>query len=349
MKRSPSLPESLPLVSICIPAYNAARFIAATLESALAQDYPLTEVIVSDDGSTDGTPEMVARYTGRGVRLVRQPRNLGRYANANVAIRTSRGTYICKLDADDLLEPHYVSSLLAVMARRPRLAFAHCACRLIDVDGNFLGYERSIRGSFIRAGLAEWPRYVLGPRAVNIVMLRRQAFDAVGGYDERFRYSGDWKMHRDLLAIGDVFYADNLLASYRVHRVGKAGVRLLQAYEHLLHLADMERHWPVHMRGKTRLLTRARRLQALGVAKAAAWSPPDEARELLAVLPLYGDFLGPRLLARLASSNAGGLVRYYLDKKLRLRQQVKALFYQKTSPESLAPALEIPSHCPRIS
>ncbi len=331
--------EPLPLVSICIPAYNAAPFIAATLESALAQDYPRIEIIVSDDASSDGTPEIVAGFASRGVRLVRQSRNLGRMANCNAVIRASQGTYVCKLDADDLLEPRYVSRLAAVMARHPRLAFAHCACRLIDAKGRQVGYERSIHGSFLRPGLAEWPRYVWGPRAVNIVLLRRRAYEAVGGYDERFRYSGDWKMHRDLLAVGDVYYDDRVLASYRVHQVGKAGVRLLQAYERLLHLQDMEQHWPPGLGQKASLLARARRRQALQVALDAAFSPPAEAEALLAVLPLFGNSWGPRLLARLVSGGGAGLVRGYVGQRRRLRQWVKARLYRKPSPEFPAPDL----------
>ncbi|MBM4275125.1 MAG: glycosyltransferase family 2 protein, partial [Deltaproteobacteria bacterium] len=75
------------LVSICIPAYNAQRFIAATLESALRQDYPNLEIIVSDDGSADRTAEIVQAYGSRGVRLIRQARNLGMTGNMNAVIR----------------------------------------------------------------------------------------------------------------------------------------------------------------------------------------------------------------------------------------------------------------------
>src|SRR5208282_2551149 len=216
--------SKIPLVSICIPAYNTERFIAETLESALGQDYPNCEIIVSDDCSTDHTPEIVQNYAGRGVGLIRQEKNLGMYGNCNAVIKPSNGKFICKLDADDLLEPHYISSMAAVMESNPEVAFAHCACRLIDAEGKLLGYERSIHGSFIRQGLDEWSRYVFGSRAVNIVMIRRASYNAVGGYDERFSYSGDWKMHRDLLKLGYVFYNDAILASYRAHGTGKKGV-----------------------------------------------------------------------------------------------------------------------------
>lgn len=319
-----------PLVSICIPAYNAERFIEETLESALAQDYRPLEIIVSDDGSTDRTPQIVEDYTGQVVRLLRQVRNLGMSANWNAVIRASEGKYVCKLDADDLLEPPYISRLTAVMEATPGITFAHCACRLIDEAGRFLGYERSVHGSFIRPGLVEWPRYVFGPRAVNIVLLRRAAYEAAGGYDESFAYSGDWKMHRDLLKLGAVYYHDAVLASYRVHQVGKAGVRRLQAREHLLHLEDMAVHWPPGVPGQDRLLGQARRRLAWDLVIAAAQAEPQEARQLLELLPLYGKFGEVSLLARLVRGGAAGMIRWAWQQKLKCRQAVKKLFYKRS-------------------
>ncbi len=316
------------LVSICIPAYNAERFIAATLESALRQDYANLEIVVSDDRSTDRTPEIVQAYESRGVRLIRQARNLGMTGNMNAVILASRGKYAVKLDSDDLLEPGYVFSMVPVMEAHPRVVFAHCACRLIDADGKFLGYERSIHGSFIRPGLKEWPRYVFGPRAVHLLMLRRTAFEAVGGYDESFIRSQDWKLERDLLKIGDVYYNDQLLARYRCHGEGKQGLQLLRAQAHLQHLEDMEKNWPPAVPGKARLLRRARRHLALWLVLTAAQADRREALDLLNHLPPYGNFLDVRLLGHLVRSGGSGIIRLYYRQKMHLRQAVKKLFYK---------------------
>jgi len=320
--------NQLPLVSICIPAYNAERFIAETLESALSQDYPFLEIVVSDDCSKDRTVEIVKAFENRGVKLICQEKNLGMWGNMNAVIRPSTGKYVCKLDADDLLEPEYISSMVPVMEAHPRITFAHCACRLIDVNGNYLGHERSIHGSFIREGLKEWPRYVFGLRAVNIVILRRSAFDAVGGYDSRFKYSEDWKMARDLLKIGDVYYNDRVLASYRVHDIGKMGVRLVLAKDHLIQLEDMELNWPPGVPGKKRLLHLARRRMALSLARSAAFADQTEAEELLRYLPLYGDFMSARLLLLLIRLQGSGIIRTYYRLKSRCRQAIKRLFYR---------------------
>ena len=318
----------MPLVSICIPAYNAEPFIAETLESAISQDYPRTEIIVSDDASTDRTPEIIKNFESQGVRLLRQKKNLKLARNINAAIEASSGKYICRVDADDLLEPNFISSMVPVMEQSPSIAFAHCACRLIDVNGKPFGFHRSIHGSFIRSGLQEWSRYVFGLKAVNILMIRRSTFEAVGGYDARFNYTEDWKMARDLLAIGDVFYNDQVLASYRVHAVGKKGVRLLQAREHLLQLEDMEQNWLAAVPHKEELLSQARRLLAWSLVSSAAFVDAEEARQVLEFLPQYGNFLGPRLLARFIQNGGSSFYQVYCHLKTMLRQRIKKLLYK---------------------
>ncbi|MFI5329505.1 MAG: glycosyltransferase family 2 protein [Desulfobaccales bacterium] len=321
--------EKFPLVSICIPAYNAERYITDTLESVLRQDYANLEIIVSDDRSTDHTPEIVQAYERRGVRLIRQAQNLGMTANMNAVIAPSRGKYVVKLDGDDLLEPKYVSSLVPIMESHPRVSFAHCACYLMDGDGKSLGYERSIHGSFIRSCSEEWPRYVFGPRAIHILMVRRTAFEAVGGYDESFIRSQDWKLMRDLLKVGDICYDDRLLARYRHHSAGKPGLQLLRAQAHLQHLDDMEKNWPPAVPGKARLLHRARRhLARWLLVQAAAQADRQEALKLLHYLPQYGNFLDVSILGHLVRSGGSGIILSYYRQKIRLRQAVKKLFYK---------------------
>lgn len=92
----------MPLVSILIPAYNAAPWIAETIESALAQTWPDKEIIVVDDGSTDSTVTIARRYEDRGVRVFHQKQG-GASAARNRAWHESRGEWLQFLDADDLL------------------------------------------------------------------------------------------------------------------------------------------------------------------------------------------------------------------------------------------------------
>src|SRR4051812_4429061 len=92
------------LVSILIPAFNAQRYVAATLQSALGQTWPNTEVIVVDDGSRDRTLEICRTFQGARCKVISQP-NQGAVAARNAAYQAAQGQFVQWLDADDLLDP----------------------------------------------------------------------------------------------------------------------------------------------------------------------------------------------------------------------------------------------------
>ena len=96
-----------PLVSILVPAFNAERWIAEALSSAVAQTWPRIEIVVVDDGSRDGTVEVARGFESRSVRVVTQP-NQGAAAARNTALALAQGDYIQWLDADDLLSPNKI-------------------------------------------------------------------------------------------------------------------------------------------------------------------------------------------------------------------------------------------------
>src|SRR4051812_39485005 len=96
-------PPPRPLVSILIPAYNAERWIGDSIASAVGQTWKRTEIIVVDDGSSDGTAALARRFEADGVRVITQ-KNQGAAAARNTAYGMCRGDYIQWLDADDLLD-----------------------------------------------------------------------------------------------------------------------------------------------------------------------------------------------------------------------------------------------------
>src|SRR4030095_524507 len=101
-----------PLVSILIPAYNAERWIANTIQSALAQTWPRKEIIVVDDGSTDQTLQVARQFASKTISIVTQE-NKGASAARNRACELCQGDYIQWLDADDLLSPDKVAKQMA--------------------------------------------------------------------------------------------------------------------------------------------------------------------------------------------------------------------------------------------
>lgn len=107
----------MPLVSIIIPCYNAAPWLAQTLESALAQTWPEKEIFLVDDGSTDRSLEIARSFEARGVRVLRQS-NRGAAAARNAGLAVARGDYLQFLDADDLLTPDKISSQVQRLGTR---------------------------------------------------------------------------------------------------------------------------------------------------------------------------------------------------------------------------------------
>ncbi|HET7537953.1 MAG TPA: glycosyltransferase, partial [Candidatus Didemnitutus sp.] len=107
-----------PLVSIIIPCYNAERWLAATLESALAQTWSAKEIIFVNDGSTDRSLALARSFESRSVRVIDQP-NRGASAARNAGLRAAQGELFQFLDADDLLSRGKVAAQVALLAARP--------------------------------------------------------------------------------------------------------------------------------------------------------------------------------------------------------------------------------------
>ncbi|MDW8322990.1 MAG: glycosyltransferase [Burkholderiales bacterium] len=187
-----------PLVSVVIPAYNAAWCVGKAIDSVLAQDFRDFELIVVDDGSTDQTPEILAVY-GEAIRVIRKP-NGGLSSARNAGIAAARGEYIAFLDADDWWLPAKLSKQLAYMQAQPELGFTSTAARVEDTQGRVLNLW----------GCARWQgpflSHLYGANADvagsgSAVLARRELFARVGGFDEGLRSLEDIDMWMRLAAV----------------------------------------------------------------------------------------------------------------------------------------------------
>lgn len=251
----------IPFVSICIPAFNAELFIEETLESVLRQDYPQLEILVSDDCSTDGTLQLIERCNDSRLIIIRQKKNLGNYANCNAVVRAARGELICKVDADDLLEPNFVSEMVSALLEHPEAVVAYCAMRLINQSGRYICYERKITGSELRIGPEEYIRQVVSFNGHGgCILFKREAFEIVGGYNEKFLHTaGDWVLFREFAKLGGIYYLDKVLASYRIHSVNKEKRKMYRVIGYLDHLEDIINTWPPNLAGKEDVVKIARK------------------------------------------------------------------------------------------
>ena len=183
-------PQEDELVSVILPAYNAATTIDETLKSALAQTHQRLEILVVDDGSTDATAEIVAAFAKRDPRiaLLHQP-NAGVAAARNLAIEHARGSYIAPLDADDLWHPVKIARQVAAMRQGgPRVGVVYCWRRLIDVTGRIIPEYRlpyPHEGNVLAAVL-------LGniPGNGSVPLIRRERLLDIGGFDTALHSQG---------------------------------------------------------------------------------------------------------------------------------------------------------------
>jgi glycosyltransferase involved in cell wall biosynthesis len=200
---------SRPLVSIVIPAYNHAAYLAEAIDSVLAQDYPDVELLVLDDGSDDGTLDVLERYTGRCFWDAHP--NMGQAATLNKGWAKARGPLLGYLSADDALLPGAVGTLVARLAADPGAVLAYPDYELIDRR------SRPIRR--VQAPDFDYREMVVrfacppGPGA----LFRRSALEAAGPWDPRLRMAPDYDFWLRLGLHGHFTRVPEVLARLRVH------------------------------------------------------------------------------------------------------------------------------------
>lgn len=210
-----------PLVSVLICSYNYERFVGQTIESALAQVWPRTEVVVVDDGSTDNSWSVIESFGDR-IKAVRQP-NGGQGAAYNACFAGSRGDWVIFLDCDDLLDPDCLARCLDQVGDDVnKVAFS---LRVVDDQGRPTGnvVPYTMHEGDVRATLRRFGHYGGPPGSGNLY--RRSSIEPFFPLDERV-----WPMCADTVpyvvsaALGRVAAIREPAGSYRIHR--KANIEL---------------------------------------------------------------------------------------------------------------------------
>lgn len=198
-----------PLVSVVMPAYNVAWCIARAIDSVLAQDYRSRELIVVNDGSTDGTLAVLQGYGGT-ITVIDQE-NRGMSAARNEGIRGARGTYVAFLDADDWWLPGKLSRQVELMQGRPEIGFCSTVARVEDGDGRLLNLWRCPNGGTdILATIFSQNAAIAG--GCSAVVVRKDLLDRVGLFDESLRGFEDPDLWMRLAAVSGYACIDQTLA-----------------------------------------------------------------------------------------------------------------------------------------
>jgi len=206
---------AVPQVSVLMTVYNGLPYLERSLQSVRAQTFRDYEFVIVDDGSQDGSVEVLRRYAAEDprIRLIANEVNKGQTPCLNQGIAEARGTWIARQDADDLSDPRRLELQIREVTARPHLSLLGTNGWLIDSEGRSLGLINAPVGE---AGV-RWSSVFYNPFLHTAVLFRRQLALDLGGYSTAFRIAQDYDLW---MRIMEQHPADNLverLVTYRVH------------------------------------------------------------------------------------------------------------------------------------
>jgi glycosyltransferase involved in cell wall biosynthesis len=225
----------MPRVSVVIPTYNVAAFLAITLDSVLGQTLQDIEVILWDDGSKDSTLQIADAYAAKDPRVKVKRGNHGGVSaarNGGFSLTDASAEFITFFDSDDVWEKDALETLLKALDAHPEAPAAHALCRCIDPQGvqfpkddhaekmrdrsavvgnQVIRIPPSVPTSF---GALLVKNYVTTP---GTSLIRRSALERVGLYDGSLPVCEDWDFNLRLARLGDFVFVDRILLSWRRH------------------------------------------------------------------------------------------------------------------------------------
>jgi|GEM_PF-5744195 len=190
--------NKLPRVSIIIPAYNYGRYLLRALESVREQSYKNIEICLTNDGSTDDTDRVIRRFIEENPDIpfayIKQE-NQGLSAARNAAIARSRGEYLCFLDADDILKPECVETLLDYSEKYPTAEIISGGCEALEFDPHGLLISQEVFSNqkieFLLPRDAFEKLFYQNLLGMISVLVAKKVFDQTGGFDQNLRSCED--------------------------------------------------------------------------------------------------------------------------------------------------------------
>jgi hypothetical protein len=321
--RSSEESESLPLVSIIMPAYNAEQHLAGAIESVLAQSYTHWELLIVNDGSQDKTASIASHYANTHpdrVAILHHTgqANRGVAASRNLAIHQAHGLYVAFLDADDLWRPSKLSQQTAFMAAHPEMALSYTRSGILreSPDDLFLPGLREYGSPVPPDPREAFLAIALGHAhfAFSSVMAKRDAILAVGCFDQNLRFQNeDRLLVAKMAALYRLGQHPNVVCDYRVHAASYSIMTARQKMTPLLFL-DLQVRLLRWLRGERHQHELVRRLatgvlprQAIPALLAACANPAlrGSALDLMWKYFLASPAGGARAVLRVLLSMAG--------------------------------------------
>ncbi|MCQ2516090.1 MAG: glycosyltransferase [Saccharofermentans sp.] len=241
-----------PVVSICLPIYNGARFLKIAIESVLNQTYSNFELIICDDCSSDNSPEIVEKYNDSRIKFYKNEKNLGLVGNWNNSFSYATGKYIKLMMQDDYLYPNAIAKQVELLELYPQASLCIGNTSVINENGDVV----CNRNRFNKDGVIDGRMFAKKAlRGRNLfceppnVMFRKETVNRVGEFDNSFTYAPDWDFCISISSIGDVAYTNDKVMDFRISDISETN-RVLNQNAGASTLGDCDRMFLKHYNAK---------------------------------------------------------------------------------------------------
>lgn len=228
---------SEPFITVLLPVHNGAEYVREAIDSVLQQTYDSFELVVMDDDSRDESPAIVASYDDPRMRYSPNPEWMGLFRTLNRGFAEATAPWVRLWAQDDRMAPDCLTRMAEVASKSPSAGMLYCNFTAIDSQGKRTHRESRYRGQYQRVPALATPEmsallfYAFGclPGNISTVMLRRSAWESVGGFWEGKQQAPDYDMWVRLSETWDVAFVDEPLIEMREHemQMGRTGQRML--------------------------------------------------------------------------------------------------------------------------
>lgn len=224
------------LVSIVIPVHNGEKYIKESIDSCLAQTYSNIEIIVVDDKSTDSTLEILKEY-GEKIKVFPVEKQNGLGNVINIGIRTSKGKYIARMDADDIMYPDRIEKQVEYLESNPNCVAVGGQIDIIDADSNITGHrEYAQNDKDLKKN-----RFLFQPFAHPAVTLRMSTLEEIGLYPEDMWKVEDVKLFLILSTKGEFANLPDTVLKYRMTFQTESQSKMVEHFK----LTNDMRNWAI--------------------------------------------------------------------------------------------------------
>ncbi|WP_414581587.1 glycosyltransferase family 2 protein [Scytonema sp. PCC 10023] len=216
----------MPKISVCIPTFNRVKLLPFAIESVLQQTYQDFELIICDDGSQDGTPELILQYTDNRIKYIRHPENIGKSNNMRSGFDAAMGEYFMKFDDDDKLTPNFLTRTAAILDKDSSIDFVGTDHWVIDINNvrdeaktqeNSRRWGRANLQAGIIDNLLEVV-FVNQSFQIGATLFRRSTLQELGFMQPNWQNCEDNDLFVRLALAGKKgYYLPELLMEYRFH------------------------------------------------------------------------------------------------------------------------------------